>query len=180
MIRMSVSLPEVLKERMDQFGAFFNWSHQARIAFARAIQDFVDKSAKQEKTKIQQVVERLRASRVEASSEQRTDGHTVGVYWAQNKASASELERLASYRDSAGPSWEQGLTGTHTAYGPGEHFNMAIASVSPDAWDRSDAVDFWEEVLGDDEYEARANDADFVIGFAMGALSVWDEVSDQL
>lgn len=183
MTRMSISISEALKERMDRLEGLINWSGVARHAIERAVADAEKGRSQQEKMKMEQVVERLRATKEETSSEQRQEGDACGRWWAEHHAKAVELERLASYHDSAGYSWEAGLVGEHSAYGPNEHFHMIVANINTpedrDNWSRSDAADFWDEAIGDEERE-KSNDADFVIGFAIGALAVWEEVADQL
>ncbi|MCK4414316.1 MAG: hypothetical protein KAY32_12290 [Candidatus Eisenbacteria sp.] len=175
--RTSISLPQDLKERMDGVAEPVNWS-------ALACQAFQDKLAeiagRKERMEMDDVVERLRASRQKSDSEQSGEGYAAGQVWARKQAEAVELERL----DSLDTRLERELLGwsgfldcdSNSAYGPEE---LLYFEMHPDEdRDRTAATDFWEMTTG-----MKVSDGlpkEFIRGFVEGALSIWHQVEDKL
>lgn len=123
---------------------------------------------------MQQVIERLRASKAKAANEDYQRGHERGQRWARAGAGAHELAKLDKCRDETikCADW-------YEFFSPGEYFEDGAAAfmVAIEACrssDRKAIGEFWRNVLG------RPPSSDFARGFAGGALSVWDEVKDQL
>ena len=121
------------------------------------------------------LVDRLRKSKASSQAAAKSKGFQVGCEWANTSAETIELQHLEAAR-SDWQSWEATLTTCEfDAYSASENLAFVIRPESEK--DRHAAVDFWESVLGDD-IEYAAND-DWLIGFAEGALSVWDGVADE-
>lgn len=126
-------------------------------------------------------IERLRASKARSNAGARQEGLDNGREWAMNHAEAIELEELARARKRAqrtGQSFESLFEGerSSTAYTPGELFVFMITPENDGS--RSAAAEFWEGVLGDDVLSP--HELMYVVGFAEGALEVWNEVEGQL
>jgi hypothetical protein len=75
---------------MDAVGDSINWSEVARPAIASAVATYEQRKTKTMDT----IVERLRASKQEAYSEDKTQGHEHGRTWAEEGAEYRDLQRL--------------------------------------------------------------------------------------
>ncbi len=164
-MRMNIYVPDDLRKRMDKVKDA-NWSALACRAFESELAEIAARKAKPMVT--QDVLARLRASKAEADSDECKAGREAGTTWAQRKASAPELERLA---------------GARLAYittQPGSAFTAAehLVEVIDGEMSRSSAREFWEHAVGDD-WEETCTD-EFVNGFKDGAIAVWNSVKNQL
>lgn len=175
--RMSISLPATLKHRMDKVEEPLNWSALACRAFEAKLGEVA--SAKKEK-QMSDVIERLRATRIEINSVLAQRGRELGLAWAKDDATAQELELLAKFFDEAGRDAERALDpGESSAYGSGETFVFIIRP--NDEKDRQAATDFWDEVFGDNpEAESFVEDPVFVVAFAQSAVNLWGDVAGQI
>lgn len=89
MARMSIYIPDELKERMDMRGDI-KWSATAQRAFELELQSTDTGDGSMEAT-----IERLRASKQKGEAETRPDLIAQGEYWAMTKAEYHELERVS-------------------------------------------------------------------------------------
>lgn len=127
----------------------------------------------------EQVIARLKASNKKYCAELFDQGRADGTAWAKESAEAIELRRLARAWDDRGNSdgiWDW-LT-YHDAYTEADHFVWHIR-----LGDKSEVGEafFESEIFGDNEAEfSLAIEAEYIHGFASGALNVWNEVADKL
>ena len=173
-IRISISVPLALKARMDNVDQEVNWSAVATRAFDAKLGEIA--SQRVLKT-MSDVIDRLRASKAEHEDEDIQIGRDAGREWAEHLAEYKELKILAEIsREHDGDGIELHFGDTPSHQGPGERFFFAI---HPDEnSSRAEVRDFWESALGDEAKGAES--APFVVGFAKGAVEVFEEVKDQL
>jgi len=133
-----------------------------------------------------EVVERLRASKQRAESENYQAGFSAGKDWAERDAEAADLDRLEvlkAQRDAdVTCGWQDYFDPTDAIHldSLADRLYMDIRSSDDDS-PRSNARDFWKRAVGDDrEAEYHLANPDFLRGFAEGALEVWREVQGQL
>ncbi|MCH7873648.1 MAG: hypothetical protein IID33_18265 [Planctomycetes bacterium] len=177
MARVTMSVSDSLKKRMGKVKRHVNWSEVAQAAFERKLGEL---GQQKEIKKMSDVIERLRASKLESDSETGKQGRSDGRKWAMRTAEAFELEMLATYRRSCEDAcWDLTFNpdDPDTVNSPGVKFYDLILR------DRSNysfiqATEFWDDRLGD-RREAQ-NDGAYVMAFAEGALEVWNEVSDKI
>ncbi|WP_147306463.1 hypothetical protein [Methylovirgula sp. 4M-Z18] len=93
MARMSISVPETLKEEMDAIGDKENWSGLAQSAFQSVV--FSHKSRKNQD--MEAVIERLRASKAQAIADDIAEGKQDGRNWAAHTASYREIKRTIKF-----------------------------------------------------------------------------------
>ena len=110
---------------------------------------------------------------------------TAGEEWAKDDAGAHHLMRLADAREKAVSDSDWKLCfgvgpGVFCKYDSGERFFFIIDP--PERDDRcADAEQFWSYyALDDDTSLAHDKEGTYVLAFAEGALSVWNEVKDQV
>lgn len=174
MAKLNVYVPDDLKRRMDKVKEPVNWSSLACEAFERKLGEIAEKK----KVKaIDDVVQRLRASKIEDVSDLQKQGHDDGVDWAKHRATARELRRLDKVvQDCRGIGKAFNVVGS-SAYCSGDHFVMAV--MGDEQFSREDSYAFWETNAGRESEELQG-EADYVCGFAEGALEVWNEVQDKI
>jgi hypothetical protein len=153
MARINVSVPDSLRERMSALDSRVNWSEVAQTAFEREIvkHNF-------EVENMEQVIERLRASKTAFAEKEQADGLKHGRSWAQQHASYEELRTVANLD----------LT-NETDYAA--LVDKALGNIDLH-WDDS----FWQD--GDDVRRLPSNE--YVQGFVDGALDVWSQVADKI
>ena len=178
-IRTTVSIPRDLKRRMDKVAEDVNWSALACQAFQEKLAEIA--ARKEEKT-MDDVVERLRASKRKMDSEEYQHGYENGRAWANDTAEAAELERLESLEEGLKNQpvygWEfffDSQAHPNSAYSTAEDLYFALQPNDQEDRDRDAAKDFWESAAGDSELSDS-----YVRGFAEGALQVWRQVKPQL
>ena len=132
----------------------------------------VEANGKQEASRFDSIVERLRASQLEHDVHLETRGRADGRLWAERKATVPELRRLAQARDP----WHDWYFGVgSSAYSDAERFCFIIRPTFDG--DREVAAEFWEvEVTGDRELLETA----YVQTFAEAAMDIWEEFKYQL
>jgi hypothetical protein len=158
---------------MDKVKEDVNWSALACLAFDKKLGEIASTKENQE---MADIVQRLRASKQQNDGEANKNGFDCGEGWAARSAEASELERLERQIDSLRTDCQMWLDGNAcSAYGPCESLVFAMHPESDG--DREFASDFWESLKLDGE---PWNDAEFVRGFAEGAMSIWLEVKNQI
>ena len=179
-MRMNISVPDDLRRQMDAVQDSVNWSATACNAFRDKLAQIAQRERKME---MQDVINRLKASKERGDSETFDAGYAIGTEWAQNEAEARDLENLAEAEDRSQP---YGVVSD--AYQPhcipGEQVYIAV---QPVGWDsenadvRQESGDFWEMIMDSAEEGERARgDLGFIKGFVKGALDVWQKVVDQL
>ena len=152
MAKMTISIPDHIREQMTALDARVNWSALAAEVFDREVR----KSKKVDAMNTEQVVERLRASYEETKSADQEEGHTAGVDWASTDAEAAELAWMDENEESAA-----------------DYLHEWRVDDSP--FEGTDHRDFWRL-----EVNESAPPRAFVEGFVEGALEVWESVKDQV
>lgn len=124
------------------------------------------------------VVSRLRASKLQSSCKTYLEGFHFGEEWAKNAAEASDLQQLSKLYDE----WSEetamgGWEGYFLEDTPWNHRGLAgnVFDGIFGAYANSDEFSFWQEVFGDDP-TYYLSDPQAVKGFAEGALKIWREV----
>lgn len=172
--RRMISLPADLDARMSKHTEV-NWSKVATDAFEMKLGQLnIQKGSKA----MSDVIQRLRASKLEQTSQEHTEGVQEGRDWATRYADFPELQRLSAWWDRSSEDDREATftTGDTDAFGSGAY--IATIITGEDRPNRALVDEFWDQALGDDD-NRRFNDG-FVRGFVDGALSVWEEVKDQV
>jgi len=173
--RTTISVPADLKRRMEKVKEGVNWSALACRAFEEKLGEIATRKVKKN---MSDVIQRLRASKQQTDSVFYRDGFELGQDWARTKAEANDLERLELSRTEAGRDWDTFFeTGVGSAYGPDEVFAMVL--LDKDNHDRTSMRECIEFNFGDTDANCLGS-AEFIRGFAAGALDVWSEVKDEL
>lgn len=94
MARVTLYVPENLKARMDNVSEPVNWSAVAQEAFKEAV---AVNLIQREPTNMEQVIERLRASKARADRTALQSGREHGKLWACETAEYDELKRIADW-----------------------------------------------------------------------------------
>lgn len=155
-----------------------NWSAVATQAFASKL-----KALKQEKT-MKTVVDRLKQVKAQEQTEATEKGREIGRSWAADYAKPKELARLEKFADSAGDLGIYFNDGEPLApWGQAEWLVFEILGTHED--DRSELISgsFWEGAgIDTDEPSDKelVEKGDFLEGFVVGALEVWEAVADQI
>jgi predicted transcriptional regulator len=173
MAKITIYVPDDLKRRMDELDAEnVSWSPLACQAFEQKLADIITKRGVK---KMDDVITRLRASKQASASDDYKAGYEAGVKWAKGRAEAVELERLDSLVNSTQFDWDEFVdeSPNRSAYSACERLVSII--IPEHDGDRRATADFWDQI-SDATYVKPA----FVHGFGEGAMSVWEEVKDQL
>lgn len=175
--RRNIYIPPELSERMAK-QKDENWSAVACAAFESRMAEIAKKRIEEKGAKeMEDVIERLRASKIEAETEGYADGVKAGEKWAMEEAEVRDLRSLERFRKGIRDhEWSDYFEAGESAFTPAEQLAMAILG---DAAGRGEAADFWEGEAGDD-WEAITDSAAYLKGFAEGALDVWREVKDKI
>src|SRR4051794_32704502 len=91
MARVSIYVPDDLKERMDRLGDRENWSSCAQQAFKRVV---ASKEWKNMTDELERAVARLRQSKEKYEEQEDQSGKKHGRRWALNNAAYGELASL--------------------------------------------------------------------------------------
>ncbi len=171
MARTTISISDGLKKRMDKVKESVNWSAVAANAFELKLGEIARK--RQEKTMVN-VVERLRASKIQRGNAMMKEGHEAGVDWAEGGAEFDELERVAACNPN------ELFAGLDE---PGAYaYNLAqvIGGLGRDA-DHQEIWDVWQMTgVVIDKDDPRLNSEDFLRGFIEGADEVYRQVADKI
>lgn len=160
MARTTISISDDLKQRMSQVEGDVNWSQVASRAFEVRLAEI---ATKQKVKDMNDVVQRLRASKLQGEDEVYREGEEIGREWAKNAATWQQLERVP------GPDHEM-FRSTLI----GSLFVWIAKEIVGD-----DDTDFWADVCGR-ESDARLDDEGFVRGFVDGANEIYDQVAQQI
>src|SRR5262245_60363687 len=150
MARVNVSVPDEMKERMDALGDRVNWSEAARSAFEREI----TAATMPADPNLDQVIERLRASKAEFDREEIAQAREAGRNWAKLNASYLSLKRIINLT----------LTGRSFA----------------EQVDRALGIPDWGESVWFDGYVKNNPSDEYVEAWIEGVKDVWREVADKI
>lgn len=170
MARTTISIPDQLKRRMDEYAdGNVNWSAVAARAFESKLTELV--SAKGAKS-MQAVVARLKATR-NSSDSTKSKGREIGRNWAMNSATFDHLNSLDGWRKSLGtvPAREGLIQEDY-----GSALEAVFAIIEPEETDEGASERFWTEVLG---YTPPHDNIELALAFVGGALEVWYQVKDE-
>src|SRR5262245_19647736 len=123
------------------------------------------------------VVDRMKQAEKDSANNARIKGHELGALWARDYATPDQLKRLEA---GCNPQYAWGFASDRNdAYSNFEHFVFIIDP--EDDGDRGAADTFWEAAAGED-YASRwsPQEAEFVNGFAEGAISVWGQIKAKI
>jgi hypothetical protein len=172
---MTITVPQAVKEQMDQVKENVNWSAVASEAFQRKV---VAIRTRRTKTMTRQkVIERLKSAG-EADPFGFEAGRAVGRKWAEEKALPRYLRNLAKNPEVAFE-WKCEEPSPQDPYPtPYRHIDSTLAGVIMEG-SGGDSQTFWAEAIGPKGDEL-AEGEEFARGFVAGALEVWEEVKDEL
>src|ERR1700756_4787201 len=94
MPKVNLYVPDDLKARMDDTGEAVNWSAVAQRAFREAISTH---QIRKDRSDMEPVIERLRASKERYEERQLAAGKDVGAKWAKTEAEYFQLVAVASF-----------------------------------------------------------------------------------
>ena len=159
MARIQIYLTDELKERMDaQEGV--NWSETASKAFVAKLGEL---AREREEKDMQDVIDRLRASKQESEAEEHRQGRLLGKRWAKEDADYRELERLGEVSKTL---W---LGQPKAPYTRAQWLTVEVLGQQDPV--ESDLDDFLEGIFGEGEISD-----DMLQGFIDGAEEVYAQV----
>jgi hypothetical protein len=159
MPKVNLYVPDDLKARMDETGEAVNWSAVAQRAFREAISTH---RVQKDRSDMEHVIERLRASKERYEDKELAAGKEVGTKWAKTEAEYFELVAVASFDPSA------------RDREPDRDTLQWL--IDPDGETGSrEWGEFWENYYGRGEPSEA-----FIRGFIEGATEVYDTVAEQL
>jgi hypothetical protein len=177
-VRTTISIPTDLRARMDKVQENMNWSAIACSAFEIELGRI---AARRQVKDIEDVVQRLRASKQESTDQSYNDGFESGQAWAKSKATALELERLTRFRDAMQElEWERCFTSESQASVPKIYEQLYYKMHPEHEGESGAAVRFWDMVVGETRADGLATEGAFVRGFSEGAIAVWKEVRHKI
>ena len=172
-VRMNISLSQDLKRRMDQVEESVNWSALAARAFEGKLAEL---ATKREQKTMDDVIQRLRESRLKLEEADYHGGKSAGFEWAKNDAEAQDLIALDKFSMQC-DDWRNFFTTEG-----GDAFSAAerlVGGIRGEEYSlRDEADEFWSSVV-DDDWERVVTD-DWARGFADGVLELWNTVKDSL
>ena len=171
MARTTISVSDDLKKRMDRVKEPVNWSAIAAEAFELKLGEF---ARKRERKTMDNVIERLRASKIQRVNVVQRLGSEAGRVWATDVAEYDELERIANINADA-----YFFGQPNAPYGWSDYLAFEILGTSQDDKDGSVSSDFWDSALGDSR-DPRLESEKFLEGFIVGASDVFREVASKL
>ena len=174
MARLSIYVPDELKERIDALKSEANWSDVACRAFEINIGELA--KARKE-TDMSAVIERLRASKLQNEDKMTQAGREAGRRWAQKYAEYDELQRVCALD---ADEWCIGQPmAPHTHGGWLALHTLGLKEDGDDSHVREFAeCAGWDDVFPHERGELE--DEGFISGFILGAQEFFDEVADKL
>jgi hypothetical protein len=162
MVRMNISLPDDLKRQMDEISGV-NWSEEARGAFEVVVQ----RHKPIEGTEMEQVINRLRASKEEAEKQEEGKGFEEGQAWAKNEATFVQLRDIK--RSGMSPALE---TNPYTLF---------VRAFDLGAWDcdTDSAFDNFRDHQPELAKKMERSKA-YSKGFILGAVNLYEQIEDSL
>ena len=163
MPKISIYVPDDIKARMDRVGKQANWSAIAQTAFHVELEQI---EATKEISTMEDVIERLRASKSRFRLEEISDARKCGADWAKNHAEFSELRRLTTVD----------TEGFDHVSGPEAAFAVYKHLVGEDPYDKDELANLYMI----DPEAVDSITPEFVEGFVLGAGGVWEEIKDHI
>ena len=167
MAKKTIYLADDLAERMGDYPDE-NWSRIAADAYQARIETLSKTLIGDER--MQSMIERLRATKEQASSEAYQAGHKAGAHWAEREATYPELQRLSEADIGQ-------LLAADTGFNTASAGDSLAAIITGSELDRDEARWFLGAVSDD---QALLDSPDFVEGFADGALALFEAVCEQV
>ena len=166
-VRTTISLPASLRKSMKACGEDVNWSAIAAQAFAAEVARI---NTRKEGSKMDDVIERLRASEREEGTALFEQGRELGIEWAKTEASAIELRRLKRAFDSTDYQYRTVHGWLEITRDSQPACDQFVEYIRPrDSYGSVvESDEFWEFALGD--YISQKDESEFVHGFADGAV----------
>jgi hypothetical protein len=174
--RTTISIADDLKRRMDRVRKPVNWSSVAAEAFERRLN--VMAQNKQEKSSMEAVIARLRASRDQRGLDEFALGEARGSEWAMKIAEYAELSRLEKHFDVT-DMLEHYNDRTKSVFSWAERLAFTTLPMRPlGQYTSQDAAKFWARagVLEPRHLQS----AEFLRGFVEGAVSIFEQVKSAL
>ena len=169
MPKINLSVPDDMKARMDAAGDRRNWSAVARRAFDLELKHI--ESIMEIKT-MNQVIERLKASKAMSAANSEDDGRHAGRLWAKERAEYDELKRVGGL--------EMHIFSENFEDPDGSCLDIVVRAIAADEADGLDGDEIaYMFGIVRDEIDVTLT-RDFLVGFVMGAQEVWEEVADKL
>ncbi len=159
-VRLSISVPDELKAEMDNIETRVNWSAIAQSAFAREI----GLQKRLEVGEMEQVVERLRASKEKSVDYDFDLGKKNGGEFAQKYADYSDLRKINEIDVDNLSESDKDL-----------NLRFLVDALWGSEVDRWEVEGFLESHLSADRTSAAE-----IKGFVVGVQDVWDQVADKL
>jgi len=154
-MRMNISIPDDLREKMKAYDDEANWSAVAATAFEAEVSRRVELSSISD-----EVVRRLRETEIEDMGGVEEAGRRAGAEWAKRHARMAQLKRLALVHENA--DWSQ--------LGPDRMAGIAMNDQSF-TWDELGAVP--------ERPDAIEIESGWLEGFVSGALEVYERASER-
>jgi hypothetical protein len=159
-VKLTLSIPKDLRERMNPFNEVVNWSELVRELFERRV-TMLEQAKSKSKLSVQAIA-RLKASEEREADQDKAVGHEQGRLWAEEDAEVSDLRRLRAANESHNPPWHE-----HDE-NPG---GALLALLDPEGdWDNDYRAGYWAERAG-----TESPSITFVESFVQGALEVFRE-----
>jgi hypothetical protein len=175
----SISVPPELKARMAAVKENVNWSAVACRAFEQVLADIIKRKGAED---MNEVIERLRASRQRTEERRAREGIEAGRQWAMKEAEAEQLERLADFYERVqSDSWGWGgffdPPPQLNPFSGAQRLAFEILELDEEDWDDGASKQFWRSAIGDDGTDITS---EFAESFVVGALEIWDQVKNKL
>ncbi len=158
----TISLPPDVDEELDRFPKE-NWSRTACKAFRVRLLELKAMN----KTGKEAALARLRASRERAINKLFAAGEIAGTHFAMDVGEYDELERLQRYHDSNPIEWNQIIEQTNA---------RDLAQIMAGDTDDSSRIEEWFR----QNHGADSCDSSWVEGFVHGALSMFEELQQEI
>jgi hypothetical protein len=163
--RMTITIPQRVKDQMENVTEQVNWSSVAAEAFQRKVIEIRTRRAKM-MTKAK-IVERLKKAG-EADPRGFEAGRAWGRKWAEEKALPRYLRNIA-----------KGISEDVFEDDPDRAGRLCVKLAQEITGETTGSIGFWEDAI-DDGGAGLGDTEDFARGFLAGALEVWEEVKDEL
>ena len=157
MARISIYVPDDLKAEMAQVGDAVNWSEVVRPSIHSALASYKHRST----PTMQTTIERLRASKAEATEHDVESGKKDGREWARDVASYKDLKAMSRISTEALENYPEQAVG--------------ICKKMLDPSDEMDRREFAVVWFSDSDPSA-----EYLLGFVSGAQEVYEEVADKI
>jgi len=161
---MNVYVPDALAARMKKAKGDINWSEVAQRAFEQKLGEL---AATKTNPTMDDVIDRLRASKGSADATASAEGKADGIRYARMKAQFDELKRLAGFRDQPDfqrVDWDGTLMRAVSRTASGDENQTA-----------REIRDFWAEITDQQEVTD-----EYCESFLEGVEEVWEAVRNKL